>query len=112
MNQSQVSSTLDRAATVIATWFLTWLASKGYISQSDTVAFLPILIALPAAFVGWYKNRASSIVASAAALPDVKGVVTNNTMAGRDLAESVPDKTVVSAGTPEATAIAKPGAST
>lgn len=110
MNPTQTSSILDRAATVIATWLLTWLASKGYITQGDTVAFLPILIALPAAFVGWWKNRPASIVANATALPEVKGVVTTNTIEGRDLAASIPGPAVAAAGTSDAKVIATTGA--
>lgn len=110
MNQPQVSSTLDRSATVIATWFLTWLASRHYISDGDVVAFLPILIAIPAAFIGWWKNRATSLVAATDALPGVKGVVTDNTIVGRDLANSIPSESVAAAGTVNATALAKQGA--
>ncbi len=114
MNAPQVSSIIDRAATVVATWALTWLASHGYISQSDIVAFLPILIALPAAFVGWWKNRQSAVLANVDALAKdptspVKGVILSNSTEGRELARDIPGLTTVVAGTPEATAIAKTG---
>ena len=74
MNSQQTSGILDRAATVFVTWLLTWATSKGYMTTSDAAAFLPILIALPAALVGWWKNRPQSIVANASQQEGVKAI--------------------------------------
>jgi len=53
-------------------------------------------------------NLKSSQIASVNAMPEVEGVVTKNTMAGRELAKSIPEKTVAVAGSADAVAIAKP----
>lgn len=54
-----------------------------------------------------YSNLKSSIIASANAIPEVKGVITTNTTAGRTLADSIPGPTVATAGTSDAAKIAK-----
>ena len=56
-----------------------------------------------------HSNLKSTQIASVNAMPEVSGVVTTNTMAGRELAKSVPEKTVAVAGSADAIAIAKPG---
>lgn len=109
---SQAVSAIDRVATVFATWVLTYLTSKGIISTSDAAAFLPILIAIPVAVWGLYKNRQSALIAQMgkiAADPEspVKAIITTNTPEGRALADAVPDNSIVAAGTIEATKIAR-----
>src|SRR5262249_61120647 len=47
------------------------------------------------------------LVAAVNAMPEVKGVVTTDTTAGRELAHAVPSNTVVAAGTPAAAQIAQ-----
>ena len=53
-------------------------------------------------------NLKATQIAAVNAMPEVEGVVTKNTMAGRELAKTIPDKTVAVAGTADAIAIAKP----
>lgn len=113
MNHQTISA-VDRVATVFATWFLTYLTTKGIITSSDAATFMPILIAIPAAIWGLYKNRQAAIIHEAvkiAADPasPVQAIVTTNTPEGRALANSIPENTIVSAGTIEATQIARDG---
>lgn len=54
-----------------------------------------------------YSNLKSSIIASANAIPEVKGVITTNTPEGRRLADAVPANSVAAAGTTDAAKIAK-----
>lgn len=59
--------------------------------------------------MGWWaahRSSPASQVASVNALPDVKGVVTMPTPAGRALANANPSPTVAAAGTAAATAVA------
>jgi hypothetical protein len=70
-----------------------------------------VLMAAPMAW-GMYVHTESAKVAAVAALAadptsPVKGVITENSAAGRQLAASI-DGTVVSAGSTEAAALAKP----
>lgn len=51
----------------------------------------------------------ASIVAKADALPEVAGVIMNQSAAGQVLASSIPSQTVVPAGTVAATVVAKGG---
>lgn len=82
MNSDQVTGSLDRIATVAATWFLGIAVQRHWISSADSVAFLPIIVALPAALWGLYKNRSSAIVASASALPGVSAMTVDNKALG------------------------------
>ena len=62
--------------------------------------------------LGWsiYANLKTSIIASAKAIPEVKGVVTTNTVEGRALANSIPGSDVAPAGSTDAKVIAATGA--
>lgn len=106
MNSSQVMGTTDRVVTVLATWFLGIAVQKKWLSEADSAAFLPIIIAIPAAVWGWWQNRREALIASTDALPGVAGVVTQNTPDGRELAKAVPSETVVTAGSAAAEKVA------
>lgn len=78
MNSTQVVSGLDRLITVMATWFLGIAVQKHWITESDSAAFLPAIVALPAVIWGVYKNRSSAIVAQASALPEVQALTVSD----------------------------------
>lgn len=90
MTKDQTTGTLERVATVFFTWLLTWLTSKGYISSSQAAEILPLLLAVGAAIWGWWTNRPTAIVQSAAALPGTTVVTTPV------LASSTPEANIVS----------------
>lgn len=108
----QISGAGDRVGLVLITWALTQAASHGWLSTSDVAVLAPALAILPAMFIGWWKNNAQNIAARAAQLAadpasPIKAIITTNTPEGRTLAKSVPENTIVSAGTPEAAQLAK-----
>jgi hypothetical protein len=110
----QVSGVGDRAFLVFFTWLLTNAANKGWLTTSDVAVIAPALALLPAYLIGWWKNRPQNIAADMAQVTadkvpgsPVQGVITTATMAGRDLANSIPGPTVASAGSSAATELAK-----
>lgn len=86
------------------------LVAKGWLS-ADMAPYLAggAVMALGGLYAFWI-NRPKAIVQAARALPDVKGVVTNNTIEGRALAASIPGTDVAAAGTLDAKVIAATGA--
>lgn len=106
MNSTQTVGTIDRVLIVMATWLLGFMEKKGWITSGDTAMFLPIIVAVPAALWGWHKNKSSKLIANVDALPGVAGVVTQNTIEGKELAESVPSMTVAPAGSTQAEKVA------
>lgn len=94
----------------------TWLIARGYLSvdqvnslaQSiDWTAVASFLVMIGGFVWNAVDNRKKNIIAAANALPEVAGVVTKATPAGRDLAQAVPASTVVSADDPEAKQLVK-----
>lgn len=116
MNEEQVKSSLR---TLIATFggiVAGWFAAKGWftIDQVTSVLNSPVFLSLAASIVmgAWglithTKTNAVNVVNN---MPEVKGVVTNSTAAGVELAKAIPGPTVAVAGTTDAKAIATQGA--
>ncbi len=109
----QTSGVADRTFLVIVTWLLTQAAAKGWLSSADIAVLAPALALAPAYLIAWFKNRPQNIAAdltqvTADKVPGspVKGVVTTNTVAGRDLASSIPEATIAAAGSTDAKALA------
>jgi len=69
MQQDQVKGMLDRAIAVLATMFLNWMVTKGWLGQSDAATLLPALVLLPALAWGYWNNRDKALVQSAANVP-------------------------------------------
>jgi hypothetical protein len=117
----QTSGQGDRIFLVFITWALDQLAHRGYITGADVGILAPaialMLPMIPAAVIGWWKNRPQNIAAdlnqvTADKVPGspVQGVITTNNQAGRALADSIPDATIAAAGSPDAKALASTGA--
>lgn len=107
-NQEQVKSAIRWA---MAT-FGPFLTANGYASDSMIQLGGGILISLVPFVWGLFahtQENAVAVVGEIAKDPTspVKGVVVENNMAGRKLAESIPGPTVVPAGTPAAEKIAQ-----
>lgn len=111
----QTSGVADRAFLVLITWVLSQAANKLGLSGSDVAVLAPalalILPMLPAYLIAWFKNRPQNIAADLAQVVNdpgspVKGVVTKNTQAGRELAESIPGPAIASAGSDDAKKLA------
>jgi mannitol-specific phosphotransferase system IIBC component len=115
MMKGQIRTLLVAVGGLIAGWFM----SKGWLSQETWAAIVaspvtPALVTVAAGFI-WSalthtEKNAVAVVGAIALQPDspVKGVITEPTIAGRELAKSIPLDTVVSAGTHEAATIARP----
>jgi hypothetical protein len=110
----QTSGVADRAFVAFVAWLLTNAANKGWITTSDIAVLAPALALLPAYLIGWWKNRPQNIAAdltqvTADKVPGspVQGVITTNTMAGRALAQSIPEASIQSAGTIDAANLSK-----
>lgn len=89
-------------------------ATLGYTGAVEGINLALAIVgpAMVALSIGWsiYANLKSSVVAQAKAIPEVKGVVTTNTVEGRALANSIPGSDVAPAGTTDAKVIAATGA--
>jgi len=100
MTKDQLSGGLDRALTVLVTWLLTYLTTKGYITSSQAADFMPLILAIVTAIYGWYVNRPIAIAQSAAALPGTTVVTT------ADIAQATPnEKNIVSNKTNQVSAL-------
>ncbi len=83
------------------------LVANGVINTTDWTTWSGLAIMI--APIGWglYEKTKARMIAKVDAMPEVKGVVTNDTSEGRALAREVPSKTVVPAGTLAAAEISK-----
>jgi hypothetical protein len=117
MNAEQVKSAVRWLVSFVGGF----IVAKGWVKADQLTALLSneaVMGALAGGAVlvwGMFTHTQSNAVAVVATIAEdptspVKGVVTTNTAEGRALARDTPSDTVVAAGTPEATAIAKPGA--
>jgi hypothetical protein len=112
-NRDQVMSAIRWAVSSFGMFIAGWFASKGWFTVDQVMSVLNNetvmgFIASAIVFViGQVVHRTVNKIVSADATPGVAGVITTNTPEGRALAASVPSSTVVPAGTPAATAIAK-----
>jgi len=111
--KGQLRSLLIAAAGMVVGWF----AYRGWISAERAMDILtgPVLGAMATMATGFIwsglthrQDNAVAVVDAMAKDPasPVKGVIVEATIAGRDLANSIPGSTVVMAGTHEATTIA------
>lgn len=107
MQQDQIKGMLDRAIAVLATMFLNWLVTKGWLGQSDAATLLPALVLLPALAWGWWNNRDKALLQSAATVPGTV-VVTSPYFA-----KATPETNIVSSDVAkvvtEASVVTKPG---
>ena len=115
----QTSGQGDRIFLVFITWALDQLAHRGFITGADVGILAPaialMLPMIPAAVIGWWKNRPQNIAADMAQVAadpgsPVKGVITTSTPEGVALAKSIPGPLVAAAGSSDATKLANQGA--
>ena len=65
MNET-LKGTIDRALLVGITWGLTWLATKGYIGDSDVAALAPALVLVIGTAIAYFVNTPKATVKAAA----------------------------------------------
>lgn len=103
MNQEQFLSLLRDILKVIGASFV----AKGAVVETDWTTWTGL--AMMIAPIGWsyYEKTKARMIAKVDAMPEVKGIVLKQTEEGKALAEAVPSPTVVPAGTPAASAVAR-----
>lgn len=116
MNRDQVMSSVRYTVATFGGVFAGWFAARGWFSTEQIMgiitseAFVGLVTSGVIALWGVLMRSDKNLVASAEAVPGVKGVITTNTVEGRALASAVPATTVVPAGTADAAKIATAGA--
>lgn len=76
----QIRGPLERVVLIA----LTWAVTKGYITSADVATISTAVIAVLAAFYGWWQNRPKAILQSAEAVPGVKKIVTTDPSMNND----------------------------
>ncbi len=57
---------------------LGWLVAKGFITSAEVANYATLILAVAAAFYGWWQNRPKAIMQSAEALPGTQKIVTSD----------------------------------
>lgn len=84
----QVSGIADRVILVL----LTYAVSRGWLTSADVAPLASVAIGLGGVIWGAYVNRKASILASAAAIPEVKKIQLDQTAAATALNQATPAK--------------------
>lgn len=97
-NNDQIRGMLDRAVAVGATMLLSWCVKKGYLGESDAATLTPALILLPSLAWGWWNNRNTALLQSAASVigPDGKPTII---VASPEMAAATPAQTNIVSNT-------------
>jgi hypothetical protein len=82
MQWTQISGVLDRVLIAVGMYAV----AKGWISESDMMQFVALLLAIAGAVWGWYVNTNKALVQAAAAVPGTVVVTTP------DLARATPNE--------------------
>lgn len=112
MNQEQAKS----AVRWIITTFGPFIIQHGYATSSSLELWGGVAVSLAPFIWGMFTHTEANAVAVVDTIAKepaspVAAVITTDTIAGRELAINIPGSTTVVAGTPEAKAVATPGAS-
>ena len=113
MNKEQVNSGVRYVIATFGGMIAGWGASRGWLTADQIMAvfnselFIGLIVAGVTSVWGIIARSKKNQIASVAAMPEVKAVVTTATIAGREMAASVPAAEVVTAGTSQATELAK-----
>lgn len=86
-----------------------FVVAKGWISEAGAVQIVGGLVAFLGTLWSLKVNTTTALTESVKNLEGVKGVVTDNTPAGRALAASIPGPEVAAAGTTDAKYLAATG---
>jgi hypothetical protein len=88
----QTKGMMDRAAAVIATWFLGWMVTKGWLGASDSAVLLPAVILLPSIAYGAWVNRDKALIQSAGNVVDPKTCKPTIIVTSPEMAAATPDQ--------------------
>ena len=75
---------------------LGWLVARGYITSAEVANWATLILALAAAFYGWWQNRPQAVAQSAAAIPGTTVITTPA------IAAATPETNIKSNATTEA----------
>lgn len=103
MNQEQYLGLLRDICKIIGAA----LMAKGAVTAVDWTTYTGIILTVAPLAWSAYERTKARMVAKVIALPEVKGVITTNTEAGKDLAAAVPSPAAVPAGTIDAATVAR-----
>lgn len=92
MQSDQLKGMADRAIAVLATMFLNWMVTKGWLGQSDAATLLPALVLLPALAWGYWNNRDKALIQSAANVVDPNTGKKVVIVTSPELAAATPDQ--------------------
>lgn len=113
MNPEQTKSLIRSLVATFGGMIAGWFGHAGWITADQVLAILnsPTFAGLAASLVvavlGLFTHTKTNAVAVVDAMPEVAGVVTKPSVAGRSLAAAVPSSTVATAGTPAAASISR-----
>lgn len=114
MNPEQVKSGVRWFISTFGGFLVGWAASRGWVNAEmltnilSSETFIGLVTAGAMLVWGIFNKTKANMVASTMAIPEVKGVITTQTVAGAELAKAVPDVSVVAAGTAAAAEVARP----
>lgn len=113
MSKEQINKFVRWAVTGVSGFLIGWASSRGYqwgdilgnlLSSEFIVGIIGTGVT---ALLAWLTGKAPWLVGVVNAIPEVKGVITQPTVAGKALALEVPSPSVVTAGTNAAIEVAK-----
>jgi len=112
MNLEQAKSLIRSFAQIVGPILGVYLSARNVLPADQVTAiftsdaFVGVAAAILFGLWGFFTHSKTNAIAVVDAMPEVAGVVTKPTIAGRDLAQAVPSQTVAVAGTPDARSIA------
>lgn len=113
MNQEQFQDLIRHLITTFGGVIAGWGAAKGWLTYDQIMAifnsqaFMGLVMGAGGLIWGLISRTKKNQVAAVAALPEVKAVVTELTVPGKNLADVTPAENVVPAGTQKANDLAK-----
>lgn len=82
----QIRGPIERVIYIALGWFV----ARGFITSAEVANYATLILAIIAAFYGWWQNRPKAILQSAAALQGTTVVTTH------DMASNTPETNIVS----------------
>lgn len=108
----QIKTTLRWLISVFGAGIAGWFAAKGWFSVDQVLsvlnspAFAGFIVTLISLVWSLIAHKKSNLILTVDSMPEVSGVITKPTEAGRALAANVPSSTVVPSGTTAAAQVA------
>lgn len=104
MNQTQFMATLRHLITLVCGYFV----GRGWVSENTAMFIVSLVLAMGPMIWTIIETTKTNLVAKVKDMPEVAAVITTATVEGAKLAAAIPGP-VLTAGTPQAVAMAKDG---